>query len=197
MPTVAFQKADDELQIVWAEAYVPGVPDAQDDFMTEVEVMKMAYNWMAKSKTSCVDTDHDNAITDAVVVESFIARKGDPDFIPGSWVVGVHFPSDEMWSRVKKGEINGFSIMGRATTSARVDMAIPGDVVGVTKSSEDHTHNFTVAYNDDGAFIGGITDVVDGHYHVIRKGTLTESSNGHCHHYDFVRGALDGANRTN
>jgi hypothetical protein len=31
---IAIRKADDDLQVVWGEAYAPGIPDSQDDFMT-------------------------------------------------------------------------------------------------------------------------------------------------------------------
>lgn len=191
MSKVAFKKSDDELQIIWGEAYVPGIPDAQHDFMTAESIMKMAYSWMAKGKTRCIDVEHDNRIVNAYVVESYVARKNDPDgFIEGSWVVGVHIPDDGVWQRVKKGELNGFSIQGMTAVGRVQDIEIPGDVVGVTKAANDHTHNFTVAYDDAGEFIGGVTDAVDGHFHVIRKGTVTEEADGHRHTYDFVRGVI-------
>lgn len=191
--TVSFKKSDDELQIVWSEVYAPNVPDSDDDFKTPVEVMKMAYRWMAKGKTHCIDINHDNCVTTAFVVESFIARKGDPDFIEGAWVAGVHIPDQQAWDMVKKGEINGFSIQGRATVGATVDLEMPGDVTGLTKTADDeepHEHTFSVAYDDEGRFIGGVTDTVNGHFHRIVKGTVTEQAAGHRHNYDLVRGII-------
>lgn len=39
-----------------------------------------------------------------------IARaKGFGNVIPGSWIVGIHVDSDEVWDQVKRGEIKGFS----------------------------------------------------------------------------------------
>jgi hypothetical protein len=185
-----FKKSDDELQIVWGEVYVPDVPDSQHDFMTELEILKMSYSWMAKSETKCIDLNHDNQVVNAVVVESFIAREGDPQFIPGAWVVGVHIPDDAVWGMVKKGEINGFSMQGRGHQGSAVDVEVPAEVTGMTKSDSGHSHNFSVAYAPNGEFIGGVTDEVDGHFHVIRKGTVTEEAGGHRHAFDFVRGVL-------
>ncbi len=34
------------------------------------------------------------------------------DFIPGSWVVGVHVPDESTWNLIKTGELNGFSLEG-------------------------------------------------------------------------------------
>lgn len=187
----AFKKSDDELQIVWGEIYAPDVPDSQNDFMTRDEIMKMAYSWMAKSTTRCIDIEHNGEKVDAFVIESFIARDDDPTFIPGAWVAGVHIPDQDVWGAVKKGELNGFSMYGRAARKDPVDMEVPGEVAGVTKADAGHTHEFSVAYGPNGEFIGGLTDTVDGHYHVIRKGTVTEEAAGHRHSFDFVRGVRD------
>jgi hypothetical protein len=188
-----FAKSDDEMQIVWGELYVPGVPDAQHDFMSHEQVRKAAYHWMRKGQTVCIDREHDLEKTDAYVVESFIARDNDPDFIPGSWVIGVHIPDPNDWAGVKKGEYNGFSLYGKAVRQNPIEMEIPSEVEGVTKAEHGHTHNFSVAYAPDGEVIGGVTDEVDGHFHVIRRGTLTETADGHAHQFDFVRGVMRDA----
>lgn len=185
------KKSDDELQIVWGEVYVPDVPDSQNDFMVRDEIMKMAYNWMAKGQPRCIDMEHNGEKVDAFVVESFVARKGDPDFIEGAWVVGVHIPNVPVWQAVKKGEFNGFSMYGRANRREAVDKEVPGEVTGLTKAEGGHSHEFSVAYAPNGEFIGGVTSEVEGHYHVIRKGTMTEEAAGHSHTFDFVRGILN------
>lgn len=189
----SFKKSDEELQIVWAELYIPEVPDSEHDFMTREEIMKMSYSWMAKGITRCVDIEHNCENTDSVVVESFIARKNDPDFIEGSWVCGIHIPDKKLWESVKKGEYNGFSMYGWAKRGEEYEIEVPSEVVGVTKAENGHTHNFSVAYGPKGEFIGGTTDDAAGHYHVIRRGTVTEEANGHAHKFDFVRGIVDYA----
>lgn len=187
---VQFKKSDEELQIVWAELYIPDVPDSDNDFMSREQVMKMSYSWMAKGITRCIDIEHNCENTDSLVVESFIARDNDPDFIPGSWVVGVHIPNKELWGAVKKGEYNGFSMYGLAGRGETKDIEIPAEVEGVTKSENGHSHNFSVAYGPKGEFIGGATDDAAGHYHIIKNGTVTEEANGHRHKFDVVRGLI-------
>lgn len=184
------KKSDDELQIVWGELYVPGVLDSQNDFMSSDEVLKAAYRWMSKGDVRCIDIQHDRNRTDAYVVESFIARKGDPDFIEGAWVVGVHVPDPDIWAAVKAGKLNGFSMMGPGLRGPQEDVSVPSYVEGLTKAEDGHVHNFSVEYGPNGEFIGGRTDEVDGHYHIIRRGTLTEKADGHVHQFDFVRGVM-------
>ena len=40
------RKTDDELQIVYGEVYAPNVPDVHGEFMTPVEVRKMAHRFL-------------------------------------------------------------------------------------------------------------------------------------------------------
>ena len=42
------------------------------------------------------------------------------------------------------------------------------------------------AYDEDGKFLGGKTDVVEGHFHIIKRGTVTEDSLGHKHRFSHV-----------
>jgi len=100
----SIKKVDEELQIVWGEVYVPELPDSQGDFMTTLEVRKMAYSFMYAGRLGKVDMNHDNTINGSMIVESFIARSDDAVFIPGSWVVGMHIPDKEIWGMIKSGK---------------------------------------------------------------------------------------------
>lgn len=181
------KKADEELQIAYAEVYVPNVPDTDREFMTSVEVRKMAHKWMMKAQVDKVDTGHDNSKNGCFIVESFIARKGDPDFIEDSWVCGVFVPDSEMWEKVKKGELNGFSMEALVTKIPReLEIEIPEEITGETCVAEGHCHVFKVNYDADGNLVGGRTDEVDGHFHEIRRGTITENSRDHSHRFSFV-----------
>jgi hypothetical protein len=167
---------------------VPNVPDAHGDFMTPDEVRKMAHNFMRSGNTHVIDVNHDNNLTRAYVVESFIAREGDPVFAPESWVVGVHIPDPELWEAVKSGELNGFSFEGLVHyDEVEVEIELPDTITLPTiNDSTGHTHTVTVHFNESGDFIGGLTDVVDGHYHTILSHTVTEVSEGHTHKFDIV-----------
>lgn len=194
MPThqVVFKQADKAERLVYAEVYAPNRPDSDGEFMDAEGIRQMCFGFMKTMKLDSVDSYHNNELVEGCcVVESFVARKGDPDFIEGAWVVGMHVNNDEVWEKIEKGEINGFSMeaMVQKTTVA-VEMEIPPVITGKTLKAElsenDHTHSFFVAYNDDGKFLGGRTDVVDGHFHSIRRGSVTEKAEDHAHKFSHL-----------
>lgn len=185
---VPIKKTDTAKQIVMGEVYIPNQLDSQGEFMTAEGIESAAYSFMRKSQMDAVDHEHDLKASGADVVESFIARKGDPDFTEGAWVVAVHV-TGEQWDQVLKGEINGFSMYGQARREERtIEIEVPDDgvVKGDTFDTEGHVHKFTVRVDDQGNFLGGSTDEVDGHSHTISKGTATDTVAGHAHRYDFL-----------
>ena len=111
---VDFKKSDAKKQIVFGEVYVPDRRDTDGNFMTAATIEKMAHDFLANSRNSQISKSHDGNNNKGCVVESFIAREGDPDFIAGSWVVGVHIPDVEIWKSIEAGKLTGFSIEGRA-----------------------------------------------------------------------------------
>ena len=183
-----------EQQMVWAEVYAPNRPDSGGDYMTQEGIQKAAYKFMKHQRLDQIDTQHNNELVKGPVIDqSFIARKGDPDFIEGSWVVGMHIDNAEMWDKIKKGEINGFSLEAMATTDhGEVEIEIPPVVSGMTSKSDQHTHQFFVTYSEEGKFLGGRTSIDDGHSHVIKGGTVTESERGHNHRFSAVDDLLIG-----
>lgn len=183
-----FKNVAEAKRIVWAEVYAPDRPDADKEFMRAPEIEKMAYHFMRSMKLDSVDSQHDNVLVDGCcVVESFIARKGDPDFIEGAWVVGMHVNNDDMWEKICKGEINGFSIEAMVIKDAQtIEMDIPPVLSGLTQKSENHSHDFLVAYDQNGTFLGGKTSVANDHYHIIKRGTITEEAEGHTHRFSHV-----------
>jgi hypothetical protein len=183
---VPIKKADIVRKQVFGEVYAPNAPDSHGDFMTEDSIREMAYKFMKDGRMGNVDTMHDNELNGSYVIESFIARKGDPDFIADSWVVGVQC-SDDSWEKVENGEINGFSMEALVQkTPTLIEMEIPDWVTGGTSITQGHSHTFKVAFDIAGSFNGGVTDTVDGHFHNIRKGTITEDANDHNHRFSFV-----------
>jgi hypothetical protein len=182
-------KADQPWQrLVYGEVYAPDRPDAQGEFMRADQIQKMAHKFARDLRLNQIDVMHDNQVVDAnCIVESFIARKGDPDFIEGAWVIGMHIPDDELWNKILKGEINGFSMEALVTRHPQeVQLDLPPVVTGMTSKSEEHEHKFYVSYKDDGSFRGGTTDFVNGHQHKILAGTHTEDAAGHSHRFSSV-----------
>ena len=112
---IEFKKSDSKQQIVFGEVYVPNRKDTDGNFMTAETVEKMAHDFMLNQRNSQISKAHDGDNSKGCVVESFIAREGDPDFITGSWVVGVHVPDNNVWADIEKGNLTGFSLEGTGT----------------------------------------------------------------------------------
>lgn len=184
------KKFDSARQMIWTEVYVPFVPDSQGDFMSPEEIEKTAYNFMKGQRMYNVDTEHDLSKNETVVIESFIARKGDLEFIPGSWVVGMHVVNSKLWSKVEKGEVNALSMYGSGLREdAVIEIEVPDDgvVKGDTHDFGGHKHVYSLQFNEQGKVVKGETDEVTvngvAHKHIIKGGTVTEQSAGHAHRY--------------
>lgn len=102
-------------RIVYGEVMAPDVTDAHGDVARAPEIEAAAHRFLADG--AHVGGMHREFCGVGRVVESFIARKGDPDFTPGAWVLGVRL-SEPAWRRVLRGEWTGFSIGGRAARRA-------------------------------------------------------------------------------
>lgn len=186
---VPIKKSDAAKQIVYGEVYSPGVLDSQGEFMSAENIEKMAHDFMRKGLIKAIDTEHDQNENGSTVVESFVARPGDPDFAEASWVLGVHLPDDQ-WAAVQKGEINGFSMFGRSQREARqLEIEIPDDgiVKGLTASAGEkpHFHEYLVRFSPTGEFMGGEA-VGSDHTHRITKGTATDVAQGHSHRFSYM-----------
>lgn len=200
--TCTFKKFDEDRQLVYGEVYVPMLPDSQGDFMTAEEIERIAHDFMARGNVNKIDTNHDLQENGSYVAESFIARKGDPDFSEGAWVVVTKITDPNVWKMVKSGELNGYSMYGKGRREERlIEIEIPnsGVIKGLVEKDGDltgaeHTHLFKVHFDDEGNFLGGETGpaldhngkVMDDHSHQITKGTATDKTNGHSHRFNFM-----------
>jgi hypothetical protein len=182
-------KSEDE-HLIYGEVYAPNRPDAQGEYMTKEHIKKSAHDFIRNGRMGQIDIIHDNKVVKGCsVVESFIAPDDDKTFIPGAWVIGMHVPDQSLWDRVKKGEINGFSMEAFVTRHDRtVKIEIPPIVTGTTSKADDgHDHQFFVAYDKQGNFKGGMTDALTGHTHPILAGTHTQKADdGHTHRFSAV-----------
>ena len=85
--------------------------------------------------------------------------------------LGVWLP-DTPWQLVKSGELNGFSLDGIGVRVPKtLTLDIPEELAGETELAAGHVHSFVVKFDEDGGFLGGSTDRVDGHWHDIVRGT--------------------------
>jgi len=180
------KKADKEEQRVWGEVYIPNRIDTHGHMMLAEDVRKLAYSFMQRtSLMRTVDTQHDNWPNGSYPIESFIVDSPHPIFEEGSWVVGIQVTDSRVWQQVKSGELAGYSFEGTAVEQeAEVEAAVLRHQFGFTEPADDgHVHKFFAALDTDGRVIGGSTDTVDGHKHLIRKGTATNETNDHKHRF--------------
>lgn len=179
-------------RVVMAEVLVPEVPNVFGDYWTKEAIKHAAYAFMQRGFG--IDVEHDNVdVTGlgAVVVESFIARSGDPTFIEGSWVVGMRILDDALWADVLDGKINGFSYEALVEFFyGFVTMVDDGIRQGTTEPDPEdgHTHEFMVLVGMDNRPIDGGTTVTLGHSHTISYHSVTDEADGHVHRYNLVSG---------
>ncbi len=163
----------------------------------------MAWRFAVSGRMKQCDVRHDNKVNRGMAIaETFVARDSDPDFIPGSWVVGMHIPGDAEWEGVKKGDFNGFSIQATVLQKDAVELDI--ELAGKTFEGQTfeapndsdaglHVHGFTVRFDGSGQFQGGRTSTDEDHWHEILRGSVTERTAGrdagqkyHVHRYPLL-----------
>lgn len=178
----------EEERLVFGEVYSPMDVDSQGEAMTAEEIKKAAYNFLSKGIPSNIDENHNGISTGCTVVESFLARKEDPDgFIEGSWVIGVYVAPDDQWEKVKSGELNCFSFAGAGQTfalKALVELPVSGE--GETEDSTDgvlppHSHKLSMKFDADGKVKPGVTEEELGHSHNFSRVSATEAVFEHSH----------------
>jgi len=110
-------EADDEERFVLGVVLEPEVVDAQGDIYSADEVRQAAHRFM--EEFGGLGLQHQMRVNGQVkVLESYLAPAdltlGDVAVKKGTWLLAVHVLADELWKRVKDGELTGFSIGGSA-----------------------------------------------------------------------------------
>lgn len=185
---VRIKRIDEDKQIVFGEVYAPYKLDTYGEFMFPEDIETMAHRFMRLDLDAVIDTNHNEQPNGSYPVESFIARDGDTDYTPGAWVLGVKIEDGDIWAKVKRGEINGFSFQSLVrAVDMEVEVTIFRDAVGVTEPAEDgHDHVWFVQFDESGNVMGGWTSTDKGHSHAIKHGTVTEAADGHAHRFFAV-----------
>ena len=178
-------------RIVMAEVLVPDTPNVFNDYWTRENIQHAAYSFLMQGFG--IDIEHDNIdVTGKVyVVESFIVRPGDPDFIEGAWVIGMYIADDAIWQDVLDNKINGYSYEALVTfLSASLETVDDGIRQGITEPdlTDGHTHEFMVMVDMTNRPVDGGTSETNGHAHTISVHTLTNPAAGHTHRYNIVMG---------
>lgn len=111
------KKANTEKRLVYGVVYEPDLIDTDGDSANAEVIEQMAHNYLADF--SKLNIQHETPITkEAEIVESYIApidfKYPDSDTLikQGSWILVVYISSNEIWEKIKSGEITGFSFEG-------------------------------------------------------------------------------------
>lgn len=177
-------------RIVFAEVLLPDSPNTYGDLHTRESIREFAYGFMING--FAIDIDHDNeSRQDVYILESFIARDGDPDFVEGSWVVAMYVENDQIWEDVLSGELTGYSY--EAFVSAMpVEVQVPDEATRYGQTEKDpydgHTHDFFVWIDEYGVPSFGGTTESNGHTHTISGNTRTDVAFSHRHIFNIVEG---------
>lgn len=124
-------KADAETHEVTGIVYEPMTEDTDGNYMTEEEIVKAAH-WFMKNSGG-VDLQHSfEPLEGAYVAESHVARCeeeiGGQKIAKGTWVMTMDIDDPEIFEKIEKGELTGFS-MGGVGTFSDEDVQLPEEEV--------------------------------------------------------------------
>lgn len=130
--------ADADSHYITGIVYEPLTEDAHGNYMTEQEITKAAY-WFAKNGNQ-VDVQHSfEPLEKAAVVESYVApcdmSIGEQAIKKGTWMMTVEVDDPEIFEKVQKGEITGFS-MGGVGKYSDTDDPLPEDEVAKAEEQQ-------------------------------------------------------------
>jgi hypothetical protein len=117
--TMSLEKSDEDQRMAWGWASVTtlnGQPleDLQGDVIETEELQKAVHEFVRKKRVmgemhTIIGTGD---IVDSIVLTKDLQRAMGIDLGKEGWFVGVHVTNDSTWSKVKKGELRGFSLGG-------------------------------------------------------------------------------------
>ena len=179
-------KVNTDKRLVTGQVYAPDTLDSHGHFMSKAEVARVAHQFLADGLLNSIDVMHDNETIDAVIVESFIARKGDPDYEEGAWVATTKINNDVIWNAVKNGDINGYSFeILTYRDEVEVDIEYASWYYGFTDEDphDKHTHPYLIHMNNEGEIVWGMTGLgSDGSpAHSISQSNITDEVDGLTH----------------
>jgi DNA adenine methylase len=125
---VPILKADE--RFVLGVVLEPETEDAQGDIYSADEVRKAAHKFL--EEYGGLGLMHQMRVNDEVkILESYVAPSdfavGDATVKEGTWLLGVHILSDDIWGQVKDGSLTGFSIGGSAQRTADAGAKAPAN----------------------------------------------------------------------
>lgn len=129
-----------ESHYVTGVVYEPMTEDSDGDFMKAETIAKTAYGFMKNGIGN--DVNHSFKLQKGTeVVESWIAKADceieGQTITKGTWLMTVEITDDDLWEKVEKGEITGFSMGGTGLYSDEdTDLSGGGNTVEVEKEEK-------------------------------------------------------------
>ena len=125
---LTFSKVDEEKRELISPALIPNKQIFRYDPNTDQEyyvyfskdtVKKAAYSYLKHNNHHKATYEHEQRVAGVLTVESWI-KEGDSDksklygydLNDGTWFVKMKIENDELWERIKSGELKGLSIEG-------------------------------------------------------------------------------------
>ncbi len=176
-------------RIIYSPVYTPYRVDTDNEAMTPDEIERMAHGFMLNGRHDCIDVNHDRAKSGCLVMESFVARKDDPDFVQGEWILGIKIYRDDIWHKVLKGELNGLSFSSKnvpSRTAYLVELLQPTSGAGTTELNDGgplpaHSHDVAIEFTEDARVVPTLTGETLGHRHAVNRMTATDIARDHAH----------------
>jgi len=125
--TVKLQSVDKERRMVYGAALIPGKPiyrvrpngeEYYIRFSKEV-IERTAHDFYERNNHHNATLEHDSEVEGVVYVESWIKESDNDKSVAlgidapvGTWFVGGKVKNDDLWGKIKLGEVKGFSIEG-------------------------------------------------------------------------------------
>lgn len=114
------KSVDEERRLVYGVVIEPGLIDTDNQWTDETEIERACHNFMKFFQES--GTDHIFSNGKLRIVENYIAPANflmnDVMVKKGSWVLCHYVGDDDIWERIKDGDLNGYSFEGMGILSS-------------------------------------------------------------------------------
>ncbi len=143
---------DEEKRIVCGPALIPNkkILRVTEDgepfyvFFSEDTVRHISEEFLKDGKTHSFNLQHEQDVDDMYITESWIVENPELDkshalgmnLPKGTWMLAAKVPNDDIWARVKSGELRGFSIDGLFSTEMTEDEEMLSKIIDILNQVE-------------------------------------------------------------
>jgi len=94
--------------------------DSQNDWVKMAELQKTAQEYMARGSFE-FNVNHAGRNYEFDILESYVVEEDDVlkfgvEIKKGAWLMTLKIDDDEIWQKIKSGELEGFSVEGHASS---------------------------------------------------------------------------------